>query len=124
MATRERRLAEFNGNGEPPPDQPVQVLCEDHSGTYQLPFACRWVDGEWRNNESGDIVEATVVGWRLPRFSGRAGRFAKRQNGQISGGACTKMQRKALPVILRFGTRRNEPRPNQRVGRLYSACSR
>jgi hypothetical protein len=68
MATRERRLAEFNGNGEPPPDQPVQVLCEDHSGTYQLPFACRWVDGEWRNNESGGIVEATVVGWRLPRF--------------------------------------------------------
>jgi len=59
MATRERRLAEFNGNGEPPPDQPVQVLCEDHSGTYQLPFACRWVDGEWRNSESGSTVEAT-----------------------------------------------------------------
>jgi len=53
MATRERRLAEFNGAGEPPPDQLVQVLCEDHSGTYQLPFACRWVDGEWRNHESG-----------------------------------------------------------------------
>ena len=46
MATRERRLAEFDGSGEPPPDQPVQVLCEDHSGTYQLPFACRFVDGE------------------------------------------------------------------------------
>ena len=69
MATRERRLAEFNGNGQPPPDQPVQVLCEDHSGTYQLPFACRWVDGEWRNHESGGTVEATVVGWRLPRAS-------------------------------------------------------
>jgi hypothetical protein len=67
MATRERRLAEFNGAGEPPPDLPVQVLCEDHSGTYQLPFACRWVDGEWRNHESGGIVEATVVGWRLHR---------------------------------------------------------
>jgi hypothetical protein len=65
MATRERRLAEFNGAGEPPPDQPVQVLCEDHSGTYQLPFACRFVDGEWRNVESGGTVEATVVGWRL-----------------------------------------------------------
>ena len=65
MATRERRLAEFNGEGQPPPDQPVQVLCEDHSGTYQLPFACRFVDGEWRNNESGGTVEATVVGWRL-----------------------------------------------------------
>ena len=59
MATRERRLAEFNGEGEPPPDQPVQVLCEDHSGTYQLPFACRYVDGEWRNDESGSTVQAT-----------------------------------------------------------------
>jgi hypothetical protein len=67
MATRERRLAEFDGYGEPPPDQPVQVLCEDHSGTYQLPFACRYVDGEWRNHESGGTVEATVVGWRLTR---------------------------------------------------------
>jgi hypothetical protein len=63
----ERRLAEFNGAGAPPPGQPVQVLCEDHSGTYQLPFACRFVDGEWRNLDSGSIVEATVVGWRLPR---------------------------------------------------------
>ena len=53
MATRERRLAEFDGNGEPPPDQPVEVLCEDHSGTYKLPFACRRVDGEWLNSEVG-----------------------------------------------------------------------
>ena len=44
-----------------------RCLCEDHSGTYQLPFACRFVDGEWRNHESGGIVEATVVGWRLLR---------------------------------------------------------
>jgi hypothetical protein len=56
------RLTEISGM-----DQPVQVLCEDHSGTYQLPFACRFVDGEWRNNESGSTVEATVVGWRLRR---------------------------------------------------------
>ena len=72
MATRERRLAEFNGNGEPPPDQPVQVLCEDHSGTYQLPFACRRVDGVWRNHDSGSAVEATVVGWRLPASPARS----------------------------------------------------
>src|SRR5260370_35230051 len=65
MATRERRLAEFDGNGEPPPDLAVQVLGEDHSGTYQLPFACRFVDGAWRNHESGVTVEATGVGWRL-----------------------------------------------------------
>ena len=67
MATREKRLAQFDGNGDPPPDQPVEVLCEDHSGTYQLPFACRWIDGQWRNDRTGGMVEATVVGWRLPR---------------------------------------------------------
>ncbi len=69
MATRERRLAEFDGAGEPPPGLPVEVLCEDHSGTYQLPFACRYVDGKWHNSESeGTVVEATVIGWRLPRL--------------------------------------------------------
>jgi hypothetical protein len=68
MATRERRLAEFNGAGEPPRGLPVQVLCEDQSGTYQLPFACHYADGIWRNHESGGELEATVVGWRLPRF--------------------------------------------------------
>jgi hypothetical protein len=74
MATREKRLAQFDGNGEPPPDRPVEVLCEDHSGTYQLPFACRWIEGQWRNDRTGGALEATVVGWRLPRLNG---------NGQI-----------------------------------------
>lgn len=67
MATRAQRLAEFNGDGDPPPNQPVQVLCEDKSGTYQLPFACRWENGAWRNCESGSVVEASVVGWRHTR---------------------------------------------------------
>ena len=67
MATREKRLAQFDGNGAPPPDLAVEVLCEDHSGTYQLPFACRLVEGRWRNHESGGPVEATVIGWRMPR---------------------------------------------------------
>ena len=67
MATREKRLAQFDGLGAPAPGIPVEVLCEDHSGTYQLPFACRFVDGRWHNDESGDAVEATVIGWRLPR---------------------------------------------------------
>lgn len=67
MATREKRVAQFDGVGEPPPNQPVQVLCEDQSGTYQLPFACRFIDGEWRNDESGDALEATVIGWRQVR---------------------------------------------------------
>ncbi|HWZ38759.1 MAG TPA: hypothetical protein VNY08_10710 [Bradyrhizobium sp.] len=67
MATRERRLAEFDGSGVPPQGLPVQVLCEDHSGTYQLPFTCHYSEGRWHNHESGGRVEATVVGWRLPR---------------------------------------------------------
>ena len=67
MATREKRLAQFDGSGAPPPDLAVEVLCEDHSGTYQLPFACRLVEGRWRNHKSGGPVEATVIGWRMPR---------------------------------------------------------
>lgn len=71
MATRDRRLAEFDGAGEPPPGLPLEVLCEDHSGTYQLPFACRYVEGRWQNHEAGIAVEATVIGWRLPRVKQR-----------------------------------------------------
>jgi hypothetical protein len=67
MATREKRLAQFDGEGTPPPGLPVQVLCEDHSGTYELPFACSFIDGAWRNHESGSMLEATVVAWRLLR---------------------------------------------------------
>lgn len=67
MATRNKRLAEFNGMGDPPANLAVQVLCEDHSGTYQLPFQCIWENGIWQNNESGAQVHATVVGWRVPR---------------------------------------------------------
>ncbi|MBR0795152.1 hypothetical protein JQ615_07120 [Bradyrhizobium jicamae] len=67
MATREKRLAQFDGNGEPSPNQRVEVLCEDHSGTYQLPFACRFVDGQWRNDATGGALEANVIAWRMPR---------------------------------------------------------
>jgi hypothetical protein len=67
MTTRNKRLAEFNGTGTPPANLAVQVLCEDHSGTYQLPFQCKWENGIWQNVESGTQVDATVVGWRLPR---------------------------------------------------------
>jgi len=67
MATREKRLAQFEGSGAPPPEQLVELLCEDHSGTYLLPFACEFVDGQWRNHDSGGMVEATVIGWRLRR---------------------------------------------------------
>lgn len=67
MVTRERRLAEFDGLGAPPRELPVEVLCEDHSGTYRLPFPCCWTEGGWRNANSGDEVTATVIGWRRMR---------------------------------------------------------
>ncbi len=67
MATRAQRLAEFDGSGFPAENEAVQLLCEDKSGTYQLPFTCRWIDGAWHNSISGGVVEATVVGWRHAR---------------------------------------------------------
>jgi hypothetical protein len=69
MATRQHRLSEFNA-GPPPPDLPLQLLCEDHNGTYVLPYPCRWRDEAWHNCDNDEHIEAAVVGWRetpLPR---------------------------------------------------------
>ena len=66
-ANRQQRLDEFGEGGEPPAGEPVELLCEDHVGTYVLPFPCRWMDGAWRNFASGQPIEARVVGWRRQR---------------------------------------------------------
>jgi hypothetical protein len=66
MATRQERLDAFVGEGEPSPEQPVELLCEDHVGTYVLPFLCRRVGGDWINAGTGGRIAATVVGWREP----------------------------------------------------------
>ena len=65
MATREYRLSEFSSEGHPPAEQPLQVLCEDHCGTYLLPYPCRWSEGTWWNIKSGQQIEGTVIGWRV-----------------------------------------------------------
>ena len=65
MATRHHRLAEFGGQGEPPAGAPIELLCEDHAGTYAVPYPCHWVGGVWRVIKSGAQIEATVVGWRI-----------------------------------------------------------
>jgi hypothetical protein len=67
MATRDHRLAEFN-QGPPPLGQQLQLLCEDHNGTYLLPFRCEWRDGAWYATEKTKPLEAKVVGWRLARY--------------------------------------------------------
>ena len=35
------------------------------TGTYVLPFLCRWSEGSWHNATSGHLVEAQVLGWRF-----------------------------------------------------------
>lgn len=63
MATRDARLAEFNCIEEPPDDQPVHILCEDHVGTYAVPFPCVCQNGTWRNAGTDEVITATVIGW-------------------------------------------------------------
>ena len=66
MATRQERLNAFTGEGEPSPGQPVDLLCEDHVGTYVVPFLCHRADGDWMNARTGERIAATVIGWRKP----------------------------------------------------------
>ena len=62
---RRHRLDDFPGEGEPPHNLPCEVLCEDHVGTYRLPFACCWTGEGWRNAKTGDPIEGSVVAWRI-----------------------------------------------------------
>ena len=62
---RQKRLAAFPGDGVPPTGKACDLLCEDHVGTYILPYPCAWSDGTWRNIATGEPVVAGVVGWRL-----------------------------------------------------------
>jgi hypothetical protein len=64
MATRDQRLGQFVTDREAPTGIPVQVLCEDHIGTYILPFPCRRADGIWTNERTGEAITCPVVGWR------------------------------------------------------------
>jgi hypothetical protein len=64
MVTRQRRIADFDSDGEPPAGYRMELLCEDQNGTYVLPFPCLWVDGAWRSTRSDHQIEAKVIGWR------------------------------------------------------------
>lgn len=65
MATREHRMAEFS-SAEPPANQALELLCEDHCGTYVIPFACHFVNGQWSGVAGNQLIQATVLGWRQP----------------------------------------------------------
>jgi hypothetical protein len=65
MATREHRMAEFSSAG-PLANQPLEFLCEDHCGTYVIPFGCHFVNGQWSGVAGNQPIQATVLGWRRP----------------------------------------------------------
>jgi hypothetical protein len=65
MATRQQRIDAFTREGVPPTDQPLELLCEDHVGTYIIPFLCRWSSGGWQSVDTSRRIEATVIGWRV-----------------------------------------------------------
>ena len=96
MATREKRLAQFDGNGEPPPHELVEVLCEDHSGTYQLPFRCQL--GGRPMAQQFDRRRSRSDRYRLaaasPENNGR---------GLIRRARCFKMQRNGFGTLT-YGT--------------------
>jgi hypothetical protein len=64
VATRVERIAHFH-QGEPPAEVPLELLCEDGSGTYLLPFNCQWSDGSYRKLGSEKPLTAKVVGWKI-----------------------------------------------------------
>jgi hypothetical protein len=67
---RQFRLDDFPGEGQPPIDVPCDVLCEDHVGTYRLPFPCAWTGDHWRNAKTGEAIEGAVVAWRIKTSPG------------------------------------------------------
>ena len=44
----------------------MEVLYEDHVGTYLLRFLCRSTPEGLRNEGTGELIEGRVVGWRYP----------------------------------------------------------
>ena len=48
----------------PPSGEPLELLCEDHRGTYVIPYLCHWIEGGWHAVNSGKQIQAKVVGWR------------------------------------------------------------
>jgi hypothetical protein len=64
MATKQQRLDAFTHDGLPQADQPFELLCEDHVGTYVVPFLCQWSGEYWQSVETGERIQVTVLGWR------------------------------------------------------------
>jgi hypothetical protein len=64
MTTRAARIEQFIVDADPPEGTLGALLCEDHVGTYTIPFLCRWSGGAWLNERTGQPIDADVIGWR------------------------------------------------------------
>ena len=51
----------------PPSNVQVQVLVEDPTGNYIMPFNCFYREGKWVGAGAGKPLEVRVLGWRLPQ---------------------------------------------------------
>jgi hypothetical protein len=67
MAVRKTRLMEFTTDIERLPSAKVELLCEDHNGTYVPPFPCYRAKGEWHNMRTDEVLQADILGWRTWR---------------------------------------------------------
>jgi hypothetical protein len=74
LTDRCTRLAQFNTDNLPSEGAAVQLLCEDHVGTYTLPFLCRRTENGWVDAETSSPIDAEVLGWREPPATPTAGR--------------------------------------------------
>lgn len=64
MVTRDKRLDDFITDRMPPLGIRVQLLFEDHVGTYTTQWLCLWNGEDWINERTGDRIVSTVLGWR------------------------------------------------------------
>ena len=76
MPTRAARLDEFITDAVPEAGTLVELLCEDHVGTYLLPFFCRSTPECFRNERTGEAITGSVVGWREPKVVSPGRRLA------------------------------------------------
>jgi hypothetical protein len=51
----------------PPNGARIIALAKDGVGSYELPFLVRrTADGKFRNDQTGALIEAQIIGWRYP----------------------------------------------------------
>jgi hypothetical protein len=64
MTTRLERLGQFQ-QSMPPEGKPLELLCEDGSGTYLVPYNCEYSSGAYRKLGGANPLTAKVVGWKI-----------------------------------------------------------